>query len=59
MSLQFVRRACVRASDYSFLVSVIETTFLNQYGPNLHEVFMGTRSQMSSIVSEIGPVTPE
>ena len=58
MSWQFVRRACVRASVNSFLVSAIETTFLNQSGPNLHEVFMGTRSRMSSIVSKICPVTP-
>ena len=52
-------RPCVRASVNSFLVSAIETTFLNQTGPNLHEVFMGTRSRMSSIMSEIHPVTPE
>ena len=38
------------------LVSTIETTFLNQCGPKLHKVFIGTRSQMSSIMSEIGPV---
>ena len=49
----------VRASVNSFLVGAIETTFLNQSGPNLHEVFMATRSQMSSIMSEICPVTPE
>ena len=43
-----------------FFVSAVETTFLNQSGPNLHEVlFMGTRSRMSSIMSEICPVTPE
>ena len=48
----------VRASVNSFLVTTIETTFLNQSGPNLHEVFMGTRSQMSLIVSKICPVTP-
>ena len=62
MSWQFVRHACVRACIHAsvnfVLVSAIETTFLNQSGPNLHEVFMGTRSQMSSIVSEISPVTP-
>ena len=49
----------VRASVNFFLVSAIETTFLNQSGPNLHEVFMATRSRMSSIMSEIHPVTPE
>ena len=49
----------VCASVNSFLVSAIETTFLNQSGPNLHEVFMATRSRMSSIMSEICPVTPE
>ena len=42
MSWQFVHRACVHASVNSFLVSAIETTYLNQSGPNLHEVFMGT-----------------
>ena len=41
------------------LVSAIETTFLNQSGPNLHEVFMATRSRMGSIMSDIRPVTPE
>ena len=35
------------------LVDVIETTFLNQSGPKLHKVFIGTRSRMSSIISEI------
>ena len=49
----------VRASVNSILVSAIETTFLNQSGPNLHEVFMATRSPMSSIMSKISPVTPE
>ena len=49
----------VLASVNSFLVSAIETTFLNQSGPNLHEVFMATRSRMSSIMSEICPVIPE
>ena len=39
------------------LVSTIETTFLNQSGPNVHKVFIGTRSQMSSIFSGIQPVT--
>ena len=39
--------------------SAIETTFLNQSGPNLHEMFMGTRSRMNLIVKEIRPVTPE
>ena len=48
---------CIRTSVNSFLVSAIETTFLNQSGPKLHKVFMGTRSRMSSIVSEIRPVT--
>ena len=52
-------RPCVRMSFNSFLVSAIETTFLNQSGPNLHEVFMATISRMSSIMSEIRPVTPE
>ena len=41
------------------LVSAIETTFLNQSGPKLHRVFIGTSSQMSSIMSKIGPVTPK
>ena len=41
------------------LVSAIETTFLNQAGPKLHKVFIGTRSRMSSIMSEIGQVTPK
>ena len=59
MSWQFAHRAYVCASVNSFLVSAIETTFLNQSGPNLHEVFMATRSQMSSIMSEIRPVTLE
>ena len=58
MSLQFGRRVCVSASVSSFLVSVIETRFLNQSGPNLHEVFMGARSRMSTIVSKICLVTP-
>ena len=39
------------------LVSAIETTFLNQSGPKLHKVFIGTRSRMSSIMSNIRPVT--
>ena len=51
-----VRPSCVRPSTF-FLVSTMETTFLNQSGPNLHEVFMGTRSRMSSIVCEIRLVT--
>ena len=41
------------------LVSVIETTFLNQSGPKLHKIFIGTRSQMSLIMSKILPVTPK
>ena len=41
------------------LVSAIETTFLNQSGPKLHKVFIGTRSQMSVIMSKIGLVTPK
>ena len=49
----------VRASVSSFLVCAIETTSLNQSRPNLHEVFMGTRSRMSSIMSEIRPVSPK
>ena len=40
-----------------YLVSSIETTFLNQSGPKLHKVFIGTRSRMSSIMSKICPVT--
>ena len=40
-------------------VGTIENTFLNQSGPKFHKVFIGTRSQMSSIVSEISPVTPD
>ena len=47
------------ASVNSFLVSTIETTFLNQSEPNLHEMLMGTRSRMSSIISKIRPVFPE
>ena len=39
------------------LVSAIETTFLNQSGPKLHKVFIGTRSRMSLIMSEICLVT--
>ena len=39
------------------LVSAIKTTFLNQSGPKLHKVFIGTRSQMSLIMSEIRLVT--
>ena len=63
MSWQFVY-ACVLASvvcmiETTFLVCMIETTFLNQSGPNLHEVFMGTKSQMSSKISKIRPVTPK
>ena len=54
-----VRRVCVRASVNFFLVSAIKTTFLYQSGSNLHEVFMGTKSQMSLIVSEIRQVAPE
>ena len=49
----------VRASVNSFLVSAIETIFHNQSGQNLQEVYIGTRSRMSSIVSEIRPVTSE
>ena len=41
------------------LVSRIETTFLNQSGPKLHKIFIGTRSWMSSIKSEIHLVTRE
>ena len=59
MSWQFVHCAFVRASINFFLVSAIETTFLNQSGPNLHELLMDTRSCMSLIVSKIRPVTPE
>ena len=53
LSWQFVRRACVRASVNFFLVSTIETTFINQ------SMFVATRSLMSSIMSEIRPVTPD
>ena len=49
----------MRASVNFCLVSAIETTFLNQSGPNLHEVFMGIRSRRCLIMSEIRPVTPE
>ena len=35
------------------LISKIETTFLNQSGPKLHKVFIGTRSRMSLIMSEV------
>ena len=35
------------------LVSMIETPFLSQSGPKLQKVFIGTRSRMSSIMSEI------
>ena len=41
------------------LVSAIGTTFLNQSGPKLHKVFIGTRSLMSSIMNKIHPVTPK
>ena len=41
------------------LVSAMETTFLNQSWPKLHKVFIGTRSQMNSIMSKILPVTPK
>ena len=49
--------ACMHVSINFFLVSTIETTYLNQSGPILHEVFIGTESRMSSIMSEIHPVT--
>ena len=49
----------VRASVNFFLVSSIETTFLDQSGPNSHEVFMGTRSRMNSIIRKIRQVTPD
>ena len=42
-----------------FLLARGETTFLNLSELNLQEVFMGTRSRVSSIVSEIRPETPE
>ena len=41
------------------LVSAKETTFLSQSGPKLHKVFIGTRSQMRSIMSEIRLVAPK
>ena len=46
----------MRAFVFFFLVRAIETTFLDQSGPNLHEVFMGTSSWISSVtvMSEIG-----
>ena len=53
------RSSVMPVSVNYFLVSGIETTFLNQSGLNLHEVFMGTRSRMRSIVSKIHPVIPE
>ena len=31
------------------LVSMIETQFLSQTGPELHKIFLGTRSRMSKI----------
>ena len=50
MSWQFV--CCVGVPSINFfLASAIETTFLNQSGPDLHEVFMGSRSWMRSIMS--------
>ena len=39
------------------LVSAIETTFLNQSEPKMYKVFIGIGSRMSSIMSEIRPVT--
>ena len=59
MSWRLVCCVCVHASVHPlifFLLSAIETTFLSQSRPNLHKVFMGTRSQMSSIISKICPV---
>ena len=53
-----VRPSCVRLLRL-FLVSPIKTTFLDQPGTYLLEVFMGTKSRISSIMSEIRPVTPE
>ena len=41
------------------LVWVIDTTFLNQSGPKLHKVFIGKRSRMRLIMSEIRLVTWE
>ena len=41
------------------LVNVIKTIFLNQSGPKLHKVFIGTRSQMSLIMNKLRPVTPK
>ena len=42
-----------------FLVSKRETTIHKLSGLKLQEVFMGTRSQMSALMSKICPVTPE
>ena len=39
------------------LVSAMETTFLNQSGPKLHKVFIGTRSLMCLIMRENSLVT--
>ena len=47
------------ASVNCFIVSAIETTFLNQSGQNLQELFIGIGSRKSSIVSEVCQVTPE
>ena len=41
------------------LVRAIGNTFLNQSGPKLHKVFIGTRSRLSLIMSEIFLVTPK
>ena len=49
----------VHASMCLLTFFLLEATLLSQFGPNLHEAFMGTRSRMSSIMSEIRPVTPE
>ena len=50
------RGLCHGSSSINFfLVSSIETAFLSQSGPNLHEVFIGTSSRMSLIVSKIRP----
>ena len=49
-------RAFVCPLNFVFF-SAIEIKFLNQSEPSLHEMFMGTRSRMSLILSKIRPVT--
>ena len=47
----------LKIAVFFYLVSIIETTFLNQSDPKLHKKFICTRSRMSSIMSEIRPLT--